>query len=309
MAEACDIPARSQPFDEQAVEVLGRLRAALAAAIADMPGSIRRAADLQKAVKIDMKLSWRIFKLAHASDPMSAGQYVPGAANIKTFVRAAARVGVKEELLTAIESAAVDFERFVLAHAGDRSTFDSMISAFASDEDADQTNLQQRRAAFRANRHVWGLQATTQVKCVFTDVGDDPAKVNVAVIDGFVALRQLRRDAPLIVTCARVADDCGAPLPVMREPIDPRAVSEHGLSLFTDFCSAPVPQLREVRAAAGFVYGELVSLGVGNTGAVTCFTGWRARNVASRYRAPEQPACTLRTAPSACRARPSRSAC
>jgi hypothetical protein len=277
---------RLEPFDQQGFKVLGQLRAAVASAIATIPGGIKRAADLQKATDLDAKLSWRMFKVAHAPDPLSAGPYVPNPSSIRTFLEAASRVGVREDLLTAIETASDDFEQFVTAHAGDRDTFDSMISALAQGEDVEHANLRQRRSAFRANRHIWGLQATTQVRCVFTDVGDDPARVNVVMIDGYVALRQLRRDAPMIVSRARVADDRGNPLPVDREPIDPGAVSEHGISLFRDFCSTPTPQLREVQAAAGFVYGELVSSGVGNRGAITCFTGWRARNVAGRYRAP-----------------------
>jgi hypothetical protein len=277
---------RFEPFDQQGLKVLGQLRAAVSSAIATIPGGIRRAADLRKATNLDAKLSWRMFKVAHAPDPLSAGPYVPNPSSIKTFLDAASRVGVREELLTAIESASDEFERFVAEHAGDRDTFDSMISALGQSQDVEQTNLRQRRAAFRANRHLWGLQATTQVRCVFTDVGDDPAKVNVVMVDGYVALRQLHHDAPMIISRTRVADDRGRPIPVDREPIDPGAVSEHGISLFRDFCSTPTPQLREVPAAAGFMYGELISSGIGNRGAITCFTGWRAKNVAGRYRGP-----------------------
>ncbi len=281
-----DKPAPSESFDRQAVDVLSRLRAALAAAIAAIPGDLRRPADLKRAANLDTKLSWRLFKVAHASDPLMAGPHVPGPANIKAFLKAANRLGVHSDLLGEVESAAAEFEKLIIAHASDRSTFESMISSLASGADADQVNLQQRRAAFRANRHIWGVQAATQLKCVFTDVGDDPSKVNVAVVDGYVSLRQLRHEAPLILTSARVADDDGAPLAVERKPIDPRAASRHGLALLQDFCSEPTPELNEVEAAAGFVCGELVSNGLGNRGAMTCFTGWRARNVAGRYRAP-----------------------
>lgn len=278
-------PDSLQSFEQQAVAMIGRVRSAISAVIAAMPGNLRKATDLHRAAELDMKLSWRLFKVVGAADPLLAGPHIPGAANIRTFVRAASRVGVDPKLLATVEAAAGDFERFVVTHADDRSAFDSMISALAKGADADQANLQQRRAAFRANRHLWGVQARTQVKCVFTDIGDDPGMVNVAVVDGYVGIRQLRRSAPLIAVSARVADDAGAPLPVRREPIDPRSESEHGLALLRDFCSHPLPGLREVRAAAGFVCGELVNSDVGNNGAVTCFTGWRARNVASRYRA------------------------
>ncbi len=262
------------------------MRAAVASVIAAIPGQVRKAPDLHRIAGVDTKLSWRLLKVARAANPLTAGPYVPGPANIRSFVRAASRAGVGDDLLADVDSASNEFEKFVVAHAGDRSAFDSMISALTKGENADQANLQHRRAAFRANRHLWGVQATTQVKCSFTDIGDDPTKVNVALVDGYVGLRQLRRDAPLIISCTRVSRDDGSAVPVTRQPIDPHAVSAYGLTLLEDFCSDPTPRLREVRAAAGFVYGELVSNGVGNGGALTCFTGWRANNAAGRYRAP-----------------------
>lgn len=275
-----------QPFDHQAVEVLGHLRAALASVIADLPGGVRRAADLQRAVSIDRKLSWRVFKVVQAADPLASGAFVPGPSNMRTFLKAAARAGVRDDLISAVATASSDFEQLVAAHAQDRSTFDSMVSGLAHGGNADHANLHHRRAAFRANRHLWGVQAAIQVKISFTDFGDEPTKVNVALVDGLIDLCQLRRDAPLIISCTRVSNDQGAALPIRREPIDRRAPSQHGLALLPDFCSQPPPEFREVPASAGFVYGELVSAGLGNGAALTCFTGWRAQNAASRYRAP-----------------------
>ena len=274
-----------QPFDEQAVAVLGRLRAALAAVIGAIPGNITRATDLQRVAKIDMNLSWRLFKVARATDPLSAGPHVPGPAYVRTFLKAAARVGVRNELLEAVESSVGEFGRLVKQHAGDRHTFNSMISALVSNNDAGQFNLQQRRTAFRANCHLWGVQATTRVRCAFLNVGADPTRVTLASLDGYIELRQLRRSAPLIVTSAQVTSgDDQAALPVRSQPIGPEGAVEQGIALLPQFCSQPPPRLREVRIAGGNLCAELVSPGVGNDGAITCFTGWWAEGVAPRYR-------------------------
>jgi hypothetical protein len=284
MSAPVEISTRVEPFDRQAVEVLGNACAALSAAIGALPGEVRRAADVQKITKLDTKLSWRLFKAARAASPLLAGPYVPSHANIQTFLRAAARAGVPGDILAAVEHTSRDLENFISAYAGDRSTFDSMVTALARGGDADHGNLQHRRAAFRANRHIWGVQAAMQVKCVFVDIGDDPSQLNLAAVEGHVALKQLRPDAPLYITSTPIIDDDGAPLPVACEGLDPHAANPHGLALVRPFCSSPVPELRNVRAAGGLVCGELVSRGIGNRGALTCFTGWHARNAASRYR-------------------------
>ena len=295
MTDALTKRVSTQPFEKQALTVLGRLRASLAAAINAIPGNVSRATDLQRAARIDMNLSWRLLKVARAADPLSAGPHVPGPAYIRTFLKAAARAGVRSALLEAVEAAAEEFERLVKKHAGDRLTFNSMVSGLLGNEDADQFNLQQRRAAFRANRHLWGLQATTQVRCAFLNVGDDPAKVTLALLDGYIDLRQLRRSAPLTVSRALVTDDADTLLPVRSRPIAPEGAGEHGLALMPEFCSQPPPRLREVRAAGGYLTGELVSPGVGKEGAITCFTGWWAQDAVPRYRSEGDQCASLMT--------------
>jgi hypothetical protein len=51
-----------------------------------------------------------------------------------------------------------------------------------------------------------------------------------------------------------------------------------------DFCSRPLPEFRAVDADAGFIYGELIGVGLGKRGAITCIEGNVARSVISRYR-------------------------
>jgi hypothetical protein len=283
----------AQPFDKQAVAVLGQLRTALAAAIGAIPGPVTRATDLQRAANIDMNLSWRLLKVARAADPLSAGPHVPGRAYIRTFLKAAASAGVGPEVLEAVESATEGFDRFVKIHSGDRHTFNSMISALLANDDAQQFNLQERRAAFRANCHIWGSQATSRVRCAFLDIGDDPTRITIASLDGFIGLRQLRQNAPLIITSACVTTDSRSPIQVQSRPLDPAGAVQQGIALLPEFCSKPLPQLREVRMAGQYLFGELASTGVGNESAITCFTGWYAKDAAPRYRADDNQRAAL----------------
>jgi hypothetical protein len=47
-----------------------------------------------------------------------------------------------------------------------------------------------------------------------------------------------------------------------------------------------MPEFSAVRGIQGFTYGELTSSGVGNTGAITCMTGWTMPRAVPRYRCP-----------------------
>jgi len=270
-------------FESESIAVLGRLRGALAELLAALPGSVTKTADLRHALKLDHKLSWKVIKIATTGNPLSVGIHVPSPTNFRTLLKAAAKRKVPATRIKAVARAAEAFEELVRNHAGDRTTFDSMVIAYG--DDAGAVSLTHRRTAFRVNSLIWGVQATTQLKCGILRPGDDPGKLDVATLNGFLHLRQLRPSARLIVSRVRNTDDDGNVLQAAaREALDPRAESTHGLALLRNFCSKPLPEFRAVEADAGFIYGELIGAGVGNKGAITCIEGNVARSVISRYR-------------------------
>ena len=273
------------PFAQQATSVLRRLRGSFGEIIAALPASISSAADLQRTLKIDTKLCWKIFRVANAADALAEGLQVPGSANMRTFLKAVGRRGVPPDSIEAASRAAAEFERLVALHAGDRANFDSMISALAGSENANRVNLVHKRAAFRANRHLWGTQAKTQLKCMLVSPGEDPRTLDGAAIEGYLDLRRLRQDIPLLLSHSCSTDDEGAVRQVLREPLDPRGETTHRITLLPQFCSKPLPGLRTVESNAGIVHSELLADGVGNTAAVTFISGRVDRQAAPRYRA------------------------
>jgi hypothetical protein len=270
-------------FHEDAARTLTRLRSELSEVIAALPDDVRKGADLHRALRIDRKLSWKVFKVARATDPVAVGPHVPSRGNLRSFLRAATKQGVPERLIEAASNAADEFEKMVARHAGDRSTFDSMVSALGSDETAEQLNLVHRRQAFRAQRHILGVQAETQLKFAAMQPSDAPMMLDGIRVEGFVGLRQLRGNAPLIISYSGVRSDDGSVVEIKREPLEP--VSEpHGVALLRDFCSKPLPELRGVQVQAGFVNGEIRSRDVGKCAAVTCMEGHLTRRAVQRYR-------------------------
>jgi hypothetical protein len=274
---------KKSTFEAEARAVLAQLRAALLELLAALPGRVVKTADLRRVLSIDHKLSWKVMKLATTANPLAAGVHVPTPVAFKTLLHAAARRRAPAKLIKAVAHAAEAFEELVTVHAGDRTTFDSMVSVYSDDEGA--ISLTHRRTAFRVNSLIWGVQAGTQLKCGIVRPGDDPSRLDVATLNGFLHLRQLRPSARLVISRVRNTDDDGNVLHGFgREALDPRGEAPHGLALLQDFCSQPLPEFRAVEADAGFTYGELIGAGVGNTGAITCIEGNVARSVIARYR-------------------------
>jgi hypothetical protein len=272
------------PFEQEVAGVLQRLRTAFAELVGALPGGVAKPADLQRALKLDMKLCWKIFKVLGATDPLAAGPHVPGTANMRAFLKAVGRSGVSAGLIESAAQAAADFEDLVTTHAGDRSAFDSMTSGLAGEEAGGQIHLQHKRAAFRANRHIWGAQAKTLLRALVVQPATDPTLLSLAVLHGYFDLRRLRSDAPLVVSRERLSDNDGTLRKVDREALDPEGQTPHGFALLREFCSQPLATFRTVDAEAGFVHGELVTNGVGNRAAVTFVHGHVIDAAGPRFR-------------------------
>jgi hypothetical protein len=276
------------PFEEHARQALLRVRGAFAEIIDALPGHITRPHELSKCLSIDMKLAWKIARVAHASDPFDAAQQIPGTAAIETFLKAVAGQNVPAERVRAVETAVREFERLIDVHAGDRATLEMMLLSHGS-EGRRRADLVQRKAALAANSYIWGVQARTQLKTDFLFPAAEKGRLDIATVRGFVGLRRIRPNVPWVIARARIADDRGNVLrPAGREPLDPvedDPASSHGAPLLREFCSKPLPRFRRVSGPHGFLEDELVEGDVGNTGAVTCITGEVTRSVASYYRA------------------------
>jgi hypothetical protein len=274
----------SETFEQQAAEVLGDIRAVCAAAIEAIPRSINSAADLSRACRLETKLAWKLYRIARSADPLAAAAYVPSKSHLRTFLKAIKEQDLPAALLDRASLAVEGFSELVSKHAGDRATFDSMISSLSRSKDADAANLQNRRAAFRANRHIWGAQARSQAKILFVQPSEDGEMLDFACIEGYVDLVRLRPDAPLVVAASRVTDDDYTVREVARHPLDPSGASELGIGLLPEFSSQPLPEFSAILDKQGFTYGELASNGLGHTGATTCMTGWSMPRGARRHR-------------------------
>jgi len=280
-----------RPFEEDAAEVLGRLRSSFSGLLASLGKPVRGAADLRRVLGIDNKLCWQIVRVANAREAMEVGPHVPTRAGLKSLCAAAGRKGVPKKWIEEIDRTGKAFDELVAAHAGDRVTFDSMIAPYADQENV--ISVAHRRAAYRANSHILGMQAETQIKCViFQPNADEPAKMDAAIIRGYQRLRQLRINASLVLSHMCVGNENEKKGDLKKgdfsyELLDPEAASEYGVSALRKYCSEPL-NVRHSEEADGIVMSELVPLGVGNRGAVNYFEGNVIRNIGPRYRTAEE---------------------
>lgn len=285
-------PATANPaFEIAAPPVLSRLRETLAGVLEALPGGlVHRPADLQRALEIGTTPAWQIFRVATAPDPLVAASLVPGPGPMKRFLGAAARRGVPPEALKAASEAYQAFRHLVTTHAGDRGSFDSLI-AVSSGSAVDPVVLQHKRAAFRAASHFWGAQAKATLHAAIVQQGSEAPESTCDVLNlsGHVGLRRFHPETPLILNTFKIDQDDYNPEHVVprayrAEPLAAPDELVEGVPLLKDFCSAPLPPLRQHIGTSGEAWTEMMAAGVGNESAVTYFLAYIHRN----FPAPEQ---------------------
>jgi hypothetical protein len=272
-------------FEQEAVRVIGRLRVALADVVTNLPGDIRRAADVQQCLGIDKTLAWQVFKFAAANNAIVAGAGLPGSAALATFLKTAGRKGVSPDSVRGARSALEDFDRLVTEHAGDRKTFDVLLGGLAG-EDGEQIDLPSRRQAFHCTSRFMGVQARARFGCMALHPGTSGELGDIVVVSGYIDLRWLRAThAPFVINTFRTTDtdDVQRRAPV-HQPLDLEAAKPSGVSFLSQFCSQPLPRIREHTNAHKFLVTELVGDGVGKRSSVTYVTGELIRGVGERFR-------------------------
>lgn len=175
-----------------------RVCASLSRLIESLPSSPARATDVATALSISPQLAWQVFKMATATDPLAAVQFLPTSNQLLRVVAAARAAGVNAEAASETEQACRALDDFITSHARDRREFESMASLFAQGA-AEQIEAKQRRALHRANVHVYGIQTTTVYGCLVLHPSATGAGHHATSMIGYVGLHTLRPEVPMSV--------------------------------------------------------------------------------------------------------------
>ena len=257
---------------------------ALSELVGSIPGSPRRAVDIERALRLDAALAWSIFRIANSENPLAASIHMPGAQAVNRFLKAAGDHGANGDMIETARSAYRDFEALIAEHCGDRASFDTMVNVLAGGDDRRLT-VKHKRAAYRANTHLWGVHAATIIKCLIFHVDEDE-QFELAYVRVYANVRRLRPNVPytLKLDTWQTRDQDGEAVvvrPGTHEPLDTHAADEHGVGLLPEFCSDPLPEIhaREEKET-GVLRVEVVGHSVGNSSTSTCAVGEVSRKLA-----------------------------
>lgn len=256
-------------FEDEALRVLERLRGSLARLIGAVPEAAARAADLRRVFGLDAALAWQIHTLATGGDALGTARIVPKAGAMERFLTAAAASPVTRELAAAARDAYTQFQALVERHAGDRDTFDAMISALRPDGAALQ---KLRRAAYRANAAVWGVTVRCRLNCVVFHQRPT-GEHDCLVVRARLGVQRLRHGATIALQASGITWGGAAPaLPIGA------GVSVDPCELLEEYCSRPVPRVERIALRDGRSWDQLRLEGLGRASEASVF--WRNLSLA-----------------------------
>lgn len=264
----------SGSFLVQATDVLTDLRIALADIL---PDGTRTASDLRKLAQVDYRLAWQVHKFVSAKDPLAGSTYLPNQAAFSRFIRAR-QMAVPKTLIDKAVRAFGDYQDLIKKNAGDRSSFDSMVSASGSDKE--EADIGHRRAAYLANSHIFGIQIKSHYfgHIIHSDPGSDV--ITHLEIVGPIGFRRLRPGAPMALSNTTNANDVNEiPRKLQREPLDSEGVISEGLSVLQRFSTQPIPAVTTQRRNQKWIRTMLTGNEVGTRSELTMLFGSYVRGI------------------------------
>lgn len=270
-------------FEPECRAAINGVRAALLELYANVGADPEGPQDVSRRFGVNKTLAWNVSKVMTVSDPLASIPNLPGTSAFQTLLAAIERGGADKTMLTRARAAVQALDATVTRHVGDRATLELIIDGIGSDRD-DHLDVS-RKLAFRGNSGLLGVQAKTRLMSVFiAPNANDPDRIDVAMVRGFIGLRRLRSEVrwPIFQLRgwaqddAKVRDDAWTPL-------DASAGDARVLPLLKQFSTVGPGDL-EVQNRPGGADYMLAPGPVGNQGAVDCFIGDCARSFASKYR-------------------------
>lgn len=240
--------------------------------------------DLSRRFKLNKNLTWKISKIAAATDLYATVPHIPGAIGMEIFLRAMQDSGAPRELVETARSAASDFEKVVTIHTGDRATLEIMVNGMLPSALKSERDEQNRKLGYQGNSATWGVRARVQLALnLLAPNRDDPDMADLVQVSGLEGFRRLRRDARwLLFRRERWSDDDPRPAKDESRSLDPDYPVDKGVPLLGEFCTKPIPAINVV-SGEGEDQFELPPGPVGNAAAFTCIYGQIAYKVGGTW--------------------------
>ncbi len=239
-----------------------------------------------RALGLDRKLGWQLFRIATAADPMEAGAHLLSPASVRRLVEAAEQAGVSTEVRRCLLEAFEECESLIRRHAVDRASFALMAASAGDSTETELISIADRRSAYRAQSRMLGMAALSSFKTFLFHPGDPGNPFgDVISLRGTSEIVPLRPQLRWPITSAGVRSTDHKELDhgTLIEPL-PGCQAEHGISLIEPFCSAPLPKIEHCTEADGSFRSDLILEGIGRTRAMTVVLGYLASNTLERHK-------------------------
>lgn len=255
-------------FRQESLESLERLQADVRFLLDCSPIKVERARDLQRALGVRAPLAWQVFRFARSTSPAAMVDHIPYADSMLTVLKAAEEEGFGADAVERVRASYGRFERVVERHAGNRSTFEAMVSGMTGVA-SEQIEQRLRRSAFRANAQIWGAQCKLLYRCAIYGIGPEGSVTSV-IIQGARRIRALRpmREIPV---CRRTVTVTHAEGKAEQAPEVIRA------ELLEEFSSPGIPPLTEKKRGS-FVHDYVTVRAVGLTAEIDLFLSTKLRS-------------------------------
>ncbi len=217
---------------------------------------------MQRQLGVGNTICWQVYRIINADSLFGAARHAPLPQAIAQFLDAAERVGASPAVLGDVRGAADGFRTFMKKHADDQASFDTLIAGVGGDDGEEVIQVRHRRAAYRAESHIWGFQRDVSAMVAFVRPSDAKGTLDVAMVLCQVGYRRLRVNASATVAAFGAADVWGSKL----RALDADAMEKYHCPLVPEFCSSPVPALERVPLANGPVVYRLDDTSLGRGG-------------------------------------------
>lgn len=271
----------SSGFCRDTMDSVTRVRAGLLAALRPSTGVVHKSRDLQKALGVDVKLSWQAYRVCNSDSYVDMALHMPTGAQVRKLLRAASKRGASADVVDEVESAYAEFERVIDRHAGDRASFDAMLRRMAGGEADESLELMHREAGFEAQRYLWGveLDVSLSAEIVHPSAGGGEGVTDELHVRMRHGLKRFAADGVIPVDRRFVAPSAGLPPPGAPEPLDTEAYGRFGVPLLPGFCSTEDLRFARRTREDGATVTDWVTEELGRTSAVTLAFGERINAV------------------------------
>jgi hypothetical protein len=260
-------------YEEASARLLG-LRNAVSRVLRALPVPVEQPRDVYRTLGIDRMLGWKLFKVYELEDIFLAAQYIPRKTAFGTFLDAATVCGVDDDTVSEAREAFDQFASLVDVHAGDRSNLELMLMAFSQDG-LKQAYAEQQKAAFQANRFIYGLEARVMLYTLFLSPSPDPKYLDVTHVKGFIDLRRNRPNVqwlyehPLTLKRSGRIESPDVDIPLVDESELP---GDGAIPWYPEFCSCEFPDVEKHADNVDYLQ-EIFPDSSGNTALMTLVFG------------------------------------